>query len=31
MKIIYGGSFNPPTIAHYKIAKYLLKNLKIQK
>ncbi|HHU21065.1 MAG TPA: nicotinate (nicotinamide) nucleotide adenylyltransferase [Acholeplasma sp.] len=28
MKIIYGGSFNPPTIAHYKIAKYLLKKYK---
>ena len=28
MKIIYGGSFNPPTIAHYKIAKYLLKKFK---
>ena len=24
MKIIYGGSFNPPTIAHYEIAKYIL-------
>jgi len=24
MTIIYGGSFNPPTLAHYKIAKYIL-------
>jgi nicotinate-nucleotide adenylyltransferase len=24
MTILYGGSFNPPTIAHYKIACYLL-------
>jgi nicotinate-nucleotide adenylyltransferase len=24
MQIIYGGSFNPPTIAHYEIAKTLL-------
>lgn len=24
MKIIYGGSFNPPTIAHYEISKYIL-------
>lgn len=24
MTIIYGGSFNPPTIAHYEIAKYIL-------
>ena len=24
MNIIYGGSFNPPTIAHYQIAKYLM-------
>lgn len=24
MNIIYGGSFNPPTIAHYEIAKYIL-------
>lgn len=24
MNIIYGGSFNPPTLAHYKIAKYIL-------
>jgi len=26
MKIVYGGSFNPPTIAHYKIAEYLLER-----
>ena len=24
MKIIYGGSFNPPTLAHYQIGEYLL-------
>ena len=24
MKIIYGGSFNPPTIAHYEISEYIL-------
>jgi nicotinate-nucleotide adenylyltransferase len=24
MEIIYGGSFNPPTIAHYEIAKYII-------
>lgn len=24
MQIIYGGSFNPPTIAHYMIAKYII-------
>lgn len=26
MKIIYGGSFNPPTKAHYIISKYLLEK-----
>lgn len=26
MKIIYGGSFNPPTLAHFKIAEYLLEK-----
>lgn len=26
MVILYGGSFNPPTIAHYEIAKYLIKK-----
>jgi nicotinate-nucleotide adenylyltransferase len=26
MVIVYGGSFNPPTIAHYKIADYLIKR-----
>jgi len=26
MQIIFGGSFNPPTIAHIKIAQYLLDN-----
>lgn len=26
MTIIYGGSFNPPTLAHFKIAKYILKK-----
>ena len=24
MIIIYGGAFNPPTIAHYEVAKYLI-------
>ena len=24
MKIIYGGAFNPPTRAHYEIAKYII-------
>lgn len=28
MTIIYGGSFNPPTIAHYEIMKYLIENYK---
>lgn len=28
MIIIFGGSFNPPTIAHYKISKYLLQKYK---
>ena len=27
MIIVYGGSFNPPTIAHYKIADYIIKTL----
>ncbi|HHZ11177.1 MAG TPA: nicotinate-nicotinamide nucleotide adenylyltransferase [Acholeplasmataceae bacterium] len=26
MKILYGGSFNPPTLAHYQIAEYLLEK-----
>jgi nicotinate-nucleotide adenylyltransferase len=26
MEIIYGGSFNPPTQAHYEIAKYIIAN-----
>lgn len=26
MTIVYGGSFNPPTIAHYEIAKYILEK-----
>lgn len=26
MTIIYGGSFNPPTIAHYEIAKYIIEK-----
>lgn len=25
-KVLFGGSFNPPTIAHYEIIKYLSKN-----
>ncbi len=28
MIIVYGGSFNPPTLAHYKIADYIIKTLK---
>lgn len=28
MIIVYGGSFNPPTYAHYEIAKYLLEKYK---
>ena len=28
MIILYGGSFNPPTIAHYKIANYLIEKYK---
>lgn len=26
MKVIYGGSFNPPTLAHFQIGEYLLKK-----
>lgn len=26
MKILYGGTFNPPTKAHYEIAEFLLKS-----
>ena len=26
MLLVYGGSFNPPTIAHYAIAKFLIKK-----
>lgn len=26
MKIIYGGAFNPPTKAHYEIAKYIIEQ-----
>ena len=26
MNIVYGGSFNPPTVAHYEIAKNVLKR-----
>lgn len=26
MTIIYGGSFNPPTLAHFEIAKYILEK-----
>lgn len=26
MTIIYGGSFNPPTLAHFEIAKYIIKR-----
>ncbi|MDF2698759.1 MAG: nicotinate-nucleotide adenylyltransferase [Haloplasmataceae bacterium] len=28
MIILYGGSFNPPTIAHFEIAKYLISKYK---
>lgn len=28
MIILYGGSFNPPTIAHYKISEYLITKYK---
>jgi len=28
MVILYGGSFNPPTIAHFKIAKYIIEKFK---
>jgi nicotinate-nucleotide adenylyltransferase len=24
LKILYGGSFNPPTVAHYEIAKFII-------
>ncbi len=26
MIVVFGGSFNPPTIAHYQIAKHILKQ-----
>ncbi len=26
LKILFGGSFNPPTLAHYEIARYLLQK-----
>ncbi|MGL4372259.1 MAG: nicotinate (nicotinamide) nucleotide adenylyltransferase [Turicibacter sp.] len=28
MIVVFGGSFNPPTIAHYHIAKYIIQTLK---
>jgi len=28
MIILYGGSFNPPTIAHYRLSKYLIEKYK---
>jgi len=28
MEILYGGTFNPPTIAHYQIAHYILNHFK---
>lgn len=30
MIVVFGGSFNPPTIAHYQIAKYILAQLNCQ-
>lgn len=27
MLVVFGGSFNPPTIAHYKIAKHVIETL----
>lgn len=27
MLVVFGGSFNPPTIAHYEIAKHILKQI----
>ncbi len=31
MFVVYGGAFNPPTIAHYRIAAYILDTLKCEK
>lgn len=31
MIIVYGGSFNPPTLAHYEITKYLINKYKPNK
>jgi len=31
MVLVYGGTFNPPTIAHYEIVKQLKKSFKVEK
>lgn len=29
MNVVYGGSFNPPSLAHYYIAKHIISNYKV--